>query len=246
MYLSTIKILNKHKIAKSRKAGKNNQGRITVRHRGGGHKRLKRIVNWQDSTGDSLLIGLQYNPLKKISLFQWYNVMSNSIFYTPSLKNFSILDDITKKSLLNKTLSNFEIGDKCNNIVFNRQTGESVYVRAPGSYGQILQRYTWVKNYMLIQLPSGERKLINKFEKCIPSQLSDYTSMYEKIKKAGRNRWFGIRPTVRGVAMNPVDHPHGGGEGKTSGGRPSVTPKGRLTKKVKTRTNKRTRWQILI
>ena len=246
MFLSSIKISNKHKIAKNKKVGRNNQGRITVRHRGGGHKRLKRVINWEGDTKDSLLIGLQYNPAGKVSLFQWYNTEKKSIYYTPSFKNFSILDGINKTNSLRKSLSVLEIGDKCNNLVINTKTSNSVYVKASGSYAQVLQRYTWIKDYMLVQLPSGEQKLFNKYQSCFSHQLSDYTSMYEKIKKAGRNRWLSKRSSVRGVAMNPVDHPHGGGEGKTSGGRPSVTPKGRLTKKVKTRNNKRTNWQIFL
>lgn len=242
MFLGNIKLACKYKKKKIKKStGRNNKGRITVRHRGGGHKRLIRHINWTSELKDSLLIGLQYNTTSKISLYQWYNVLDKKIFFTPAFQGNSILDINTS---FRYHLSHFEIGEKVNNISSFSDFSKSIYIKSPGVEGTVIQRYTSIKNYVLLQLPSTEYKLFFKKDICSSGSLAGYTNMFEKIKKAGRQRWLNRRPKVRGVAMNPIDHPHGGGEGKTSGGRPSVSPWGKLTKNVKTRKNKRTSWRI--
>ena len=112
----------------------------------------------------------------------------------------------------------------------------SQFVRSAGTFAQILQKKT---THSLVQLPSGEQRLFSNLCKSVIGRVSNSNWMNRNLGKAGRSRWLNIRPTVRGVAMNPVDHPHGGGEGKTSGGRPSVTPWGVHTKGKITRNNKR-------
>ena len=245
MFLSKLKYLKKQKLIKNQKSGRNNSGRITVRRRGGGHKRSIRIINWTGELKNSLLIGVSYNPIKSGMLFQFINKESGEIFYQPATSKFSLLEglnlnDSSNSDHFREPLSNFNIGDFCSHIGSSKIN----YIKASGSVGKVLQRYTWIKNYMLIVLPSGEQKLFLKTQSAVKGANLGNTKLFEKLKMAGRSRWLSKRPSVRGVAMNPIDHPHGGGEGKTSGGRPSVSKWGRLTKNVKTRKTKRALWQI--
>lgn len=250
MFLSKLKLERKQKLKKIQKSGRNNLGRITVRHKGKGHKKALRTINWTKSYNSSILIGTFYNPNQNNMLYQFVNSHSLETFFQPAVSGVSFLNSFTENnsnySLSRFLLSDFSIGEKCNNLGSKKisDKNQSIYSRAGGSYSTILQRYTWVKNYMLVELSSGEQKLFLNSEKAQKGAVLGHTSAYDTIKTAGRNRWLGKRPTVRGVAMNPIDHPHGGGEGKTSGGRPSVSPWGRLTKNVKTKKNKRSLWKI--
>ncbi len=139
---------------------------------------------------------------------------------------------------------NFEVGESCNQIGSSNNAQKPKYILSDGSEGRVLQRYTWVKDYVLVLLPSSEQKLFHKKVFASVGHRLNFSNAYESLKFAGKSRHLGRRPKVRGVAMNPVDHPHGGGEGKTSGGRPSVNPRGLLTKNVKTRKVKHTNWRI--
>lgn len=220
LFINKQKKLKKH-------AGRNNQGNITVRHQGGGNKRLYKTF-FYDVNG-YITFGF-YNSYNKNNNFINVSSIKNSnksLQNTLSieLKNHGILDYIENNW---KSLDSYDIGQIINNIELYKNKGAKL-ARAAGSYGQILD---FIENKALVKCPSNKKILINK--KCHALQNSTQVNKKKK-KKAGQSRWLNIRPTVRGVAMNPVDHPHGGGEGKTSGGRPSVSPWGWLTKGKKTK-----------
>lgn len=244
MRLSLLKNYNKYKKRINKTAGRGAKGNITVRRRGGGNKRFVRPLNWASHTNSLLLTGLIYSSRHSSMVYQFFNRDSGSFYFQRTSSKISILDELESSTDLYKRLMNFEIGESCNQIGSNSSPQKPQYVLSDGSEGRILQRYTWVKDYVLVLLPSGEQKLFHKRSFAGIGYRLNFTSAYESLKFAGRSRHIGRRPKVRGVAMNPVDHPHGGGEGKTSGGRPSVNPKGLLTKNVKTRNVKRSNWQI--
>lgn len=243
MFLSKYKIKNNEKIFIKNRAGRNHQGRITVRHKGGGNRRAYRNINWSQISENSLITGMIYNPSQRSNLLQILNLKERTSTYIAAPMGSDTLDFLTYKSNIRVPISTLDIGDFFYGLSSINKTIPQ-YIRANGCYGKILQKHTWVKNYILVEMPSGEQKLI--LGSCLVNKgsLSNFSSFYEVIKKAGRNRWLRKRPTVRGVAMNPIDHPHGGGQGKTSAGRPSVSYTGRLTKNVKTSTKQRKNsWQ---
>jgi large subunit ribosomal protein L2 len=237
MFLSKYKIKNNEKFFLKNRAGRNNKGRITVRHQGGGNRRSFRTINWSKISQNSLVTGLVYNPTHQSNLLQILNLDTKTFSYTLAPIGSDALNFYNSLHNNRVPLNSLEIGDLFYGLSVNEKTPQ--YIKANGCYGKVLQKYTWVKNYMLVSLPSGEHKLVLNNSLVSKGSLSNFSSFYEVIKKAGRNRWLRKRPTVRGVAMNPVDHPHGGGEGKTSAGRPSVSFTGRLTKNVKTSKKKR-------
>jgi large subunit ribosomal protein L2 len=239
MFLSKYKIKNNEKVFFKNRAGRNNKGRISVRHKGGGNRRSFRTINWSKIIKNSLVTGLVYNPTHQSNLLQILNLETKTFSYTLAPIGSDALDFYNSLSQYNNRifLNSLEIGDLFYGLASNSKNPQ--YIKANGCYGKILQKYTWVKNYMLILLPSGEQKLVLNNSLVNKGSLSNFSAFYEVIKKAGRNRWLRKRPTTRGVAMNPIDHPHGGGEGKTSAGRPSVSFTGRLTKNVKTSKKKR-------
>lgn len=224
LFINKQKKLKKH-------AGRNNQGCITVRHQGGGNKRLYKTFNY-DLNG-YITFGF-YNAYNRNNHFVNISNIENSTNnlnnqLTVELKNHIILDYIENNW---KPLYSYDIGQIISNVELYHNKGAKI-ARAAGSYAQILD---FINDKALIKTPSNKKLLINK--KC--NALQNATTSYKKKKKkAGQSRWLNIRPTVRGVAMNPVDHPHGGGEGRTSGGRPSVSPWGWLTKGKKTKKNKK-------
>jgi len=239
------------KVKKIKKyAGRNNQGRITVRHQGGGHKQLYRTIDSNLNLQKGIVTSFEYDPnrttlLAKI-LYSNIDNTQQSYAYICATKNLKIFDKIqtlseSQKSFLLRSgdtsiLTNFEIGDHINNVEAIPGKG-AVYARSAGTYCRVLQQYS--SKYIKLKMPSGEEKLISTKASAILGAVSNEEHYKKNIMKAGRSRWLNRRPKVRGVAMNPIDHPHGGGQGKTKGGRPSVTPNSRPTKGQPTRNRRK-------
>ena len=230
-------------LGKHSTGGRNNLGRITSRSRGSGHKHKYREIDFHRKKDDlkAIVERIEYDPNRSahVALLKYEDgVMS----YILAPNKINIGDEIV--SGRNKEikvgncmqLSDIPIGTDIHNIELSPNGGGKL-VRSAGSSAQISGTD---ENYCIIKLSSGEiRKVINTARATIGS-VSNTDHQNIKIGKAGRNRWKGRRPSVRGVAMNPVDHPHGGGEGKTSGGRSPVSPWSQSAKGLKTRKNKST------
>jgi len=228
---------------KSRISGRNNQGELTIWHRGGGHKRHYRVVDFKrDKMGIPARVAtIEYDPNRSafIALLHYADGEKRYILAPSGLKvgdkvvSGPEADIVTGNAL---PLKSIPAGTLIHNIELRPGKGGQM-VRSAGSSAQLLAKEG---EYAQIRLPSGEvRKVLMD---CVATigQVGNLEHENISIGKAGRKRWMGIRPTVRGVAMNPVDHPLGGGEGKTSGGRHPVTPWGQPTRGYKTRNNKRT------
>lgn len=238
--LDHTNLLKKIKPLKSLKSGycfgcgRNNQGHISSWHRGGGHKRLYRHIDFIRATPQSsgLCQGFEYDPNRTPWINRLFNPDLHSYSYILGVKGLKTGDYV-------KNRSNFKIkiGDHTclknvpfGFVVHNLSTGlnkKAQYLRAAGTYGQVIIKTV---KYARIKLRSGEHRLFYVAGSATLGAVSNDNFKLTNNGKAGRNRWYGIRPNVRGVAINPVDHPHGGGEGRTSGGRPSVTPWGKPTK----------------
>jgi large subunit ribosomal protein L2 len=238
------KRLEKNKLEKklifilNKKGGRNNQGCITVRHRGGGHKRRYRIVLFKRKTFIGSVCSFEYDPNRTAFLAKIFSFNTLEYFYILAVKDLIVGDEVSYnlgKGQLSvgdsAILKNIPVGSLIHNIEIKSGRGGQL-VRAAGSFAQLIEK---VNNFARVRLRSGEQRLISL--DCFAS-LGIVDNLDHRLinrGKAGTVRWLGRRPSVRGVAMNPVDHPHGGGEGKTSGGRPSVTPNGRCTKGNPTR-----------
>ena len=223
--------------------GRNNLGRITSRHKGAGHKHKYREIDFYRKKDDikAVIERIEYDPNRSahVALLKYEDGVYS---YILAPNKISVGDEIV--SGRNKEikvgncmqLSDIPAGTDIHNIELSPNGGGKL-VRSAGSSAQISGTDD---NYCIIKLKSGEiRKIINNARATIGT-VSNTDHKNIKIGKAGRNRWRGKRPQTRGVAMNPVDHPHGGGEGKTSGGRSPVSPWGQSAKGLKTRNNKRT------
>jgi len=242
------KPLKQLSLGKVSSGGRNNLGRITSRGQGAGHKNKYRVVDFYRKKDDlkAKVERIEYDPNRSanIALIKYEDGVLNYILAPNQIK---IGDDvISGKSKEIKIgncmpLNDIPAGTDIHNIELTPNGGGKL-VRSAGSSAKILGTD---ENYCAIKLQSGEiRKVINSARATIGSvSNSDHQNI--KIGKAGRNRWRGKRPSVRGVAMNPVDHPHGGGEGKTSGGRHPVSPWGQSAKGLKTRKNKTTNKYII-
>ena len=223
--------------------GRNNQGKITSRRMGGGVKRKYRFIDFKRSKQNVVaeVIRNEYDPNRSafISLIKYDDGELN---YIISPKNIKIGDkilsgnDVAIKLGNCLPLNNIPVGTNIHNIELKPGAGAQL-VRSAGSSAQIVSKE---EPYVQIKLVSGEIRHINKFCKATIGEVSNSDQKNIKLGKAGRKRYLGFRPKVRGVVMNPVDHPHGGGEGRTSGGRDPVTPWGVSTKGKKTRNNKKT------
>ena len=228
---------------KNSTGGRNNAGRITSRSKGAGHKNKYRMIDFFRKKDDlkAEVERIEYDPNRSahVALVKYEDGVVNYIL-APSKINIGdkIVSGRNKEISIGNCmpLSDIPAGTNIHNIELSPNGGGKL-VRSAGSSAQISGID---ENYCIIKLGSGEvRKVINTARATIGSvSNSDHQNI--KIGKAGRNRWKGKRPSVRGVAMNPVDHPHGGGEGKTSGGRSPVSPWGQSAKGLKTRNNKRT------
>ena len=228
---------------KSRISGRNNHGEITIWRRGGGHKRHYRLIDFKrDKTGVPARVAtIEYDPNRSafIALLSYADGDKRYILYPQGLKvgdrvvSGPEADIVTGNAL---PLKNIPVGTMIHNIELRPGKGGQM-VRSAGGAAQLLAKEG---DYAQVRLPSGEVRKV--FIECVATigQIGNLDHENISIGKAGRKRWRGIRPTVRGVAMNPVDHPLGGGEGKTSGGRHPVTPWGQPTRGFKTRNNKAT------
>ncbi len=227
---------------KNRISGRNNQGEITIWHRGGGHKRQYRVIDFKrDKIGISgRVTTIEYDPNRSafIALVNYADGEKRYILYPLGLKvGDKVLSgpeaDIVVGNAL--ALKNIPAGTMVHNIEMRPGKGGQL-VRSAGGSAQLLAKEG---EYAQVRLPSGEVRMVHIDCMATIGQVGNLDHENISIGKAGRKRWMGIRPTTRGVAMNPVDHPLGGGEGKTSGGRHPVTPWGQPTRGYKTRRNKR-------
>ncbi len=222
--------------------GRNAQGRVTARHRGGGHKRRYRLIDWKRNKLEipAKVVSIEYDPNRsaRIVLLQYADGEKRYILHPVGLKVGDTVisgqhPDIKPGNAL--PLINIPDGTWVHNVELKIGCGGQI-VRSAGAYAQLLSKEG---GYALLKLPSGEMRRVNERCWATVGQVGNADHQNLSIGKAGRTRWMGKRPHVRGVAMNPVDHPHGGGEGRTSGGRHPVTPWGVPTKGYKTRHNKR-------
>ena len=226
---------------KKKSGGRNSNGRITSRHRGGGHKRLYRIIDFKrDKDGiPAKVASIEYDPNRSsnIALLHYADGEKRYIIAPVGVKVGDSLisgKDAEIKPGNTIPLRSVPLGTQIHNIELNVGHGGQI-VRSAGNYAQLMAKEG---AYAQVKLPSGEVRLIPLDCKATIGQVGNTAHMGIRLGKAGRSRWKGRRPHVRGVAMNPVDHPHGGGEGKSSGGRHPVTPWGVPTKGYKTRTKK--------
>jgi large subunit ribosomal protein L2 len=228
---------------KKRISGRNNQGELTIWRRGGGHKRMYRVIDFKrDKVGVPARVAtVEYDPNRSafISLLHYEDGDKRYILHPQGLKvGDKVLSGATADIVVGNCLPlrNIPAGTMVHNIELRPGKGGQM-VRSAGGAAQLLAKEG---DYAQLRLPSGEVRKV--FLDCIATvgQVGNLDHENVTIGKAGRKRWRGIRPTVRGVAMNPVDHPLGGGEGKTSGGRNPVTPWGKPTRGYKTRNNKQT------
>jgi len=235
-------------VGKKRNSGRNNLGRITSRRIGGGHKKRYRIIDFRRSKVDvqGVVERIEYDPNRSahLALVKYDDNNYSYILAAQGLRKGSKVvssegAEINPGNAL--PLKKIPVGTTIHNIEMKPGKGGQL-ARSAGSAAQLIGRDG---KYAQIKLGSGEVRLI--LSECLASigSVSNPDKKNTKIGKAGRNRWLGRRPSVRGVAMNPIDHPHGGGEGRTSGGRHPVTPWGKSTKGKRTRINKSTDQFIL-
>ena len=226
----------------SKKGGRNNTGRITMRRKGGGHKAKYRIIDFKrNNTEIATVDRIEYDPNRSsyIALITYTDGTKSYILAPKDLKAGDQVISGEKKEIRIGNcmpMSDIPVGIDIHNIELKIGSGAQL-ARSAGASTQIVGKSD---GYVAIKLPSGEQRKVREECRATIGVLSNIDKKNQKLGKAGRKRWLGVRPSVRGVAMNPIDHPHGGGEGKTSGGRDPVTPWGKPTKGKKTRNNKRT------
>lgn len=223
--------------------GRCSTGRLTAFRQGGGHKRLYRMIDFKRNKLDipGTVERLEYDPNRTsfIALIQYEDGEKRYIIAPQRLQKGDVVLSSAKADIKpgnTLPLKNIPVGTLVHNVEMKPGKGGQL-ARAAGSYAQIAGRDA---GYIILKLNSGETRLVRADCMASIGAVSNPDNQNIKIGKAGRSRWLGIRPSVRGVAMNPIDHPHGGGEGKTSGGRHPVTPWGKCTKGKRTRNNKRT------
>jgi large subunit ribosomal protein L2 len=228
---------------KSKTGGRNNNGRITTRHRGGGHKQHYRVIDFKRTKDDipARVERIEYDPNRtaNIALMLYADGERRYIIAPKGIKAGDELMSGAKSPIQVGNcmqLSDIPVGTIVHCIELKPAKGAQI-ARSAGASVQLVAREG---NYVTLRLRSGEmRKVLGRCRATI-GEVGNSEHNLRKLGKAGATRWRGVRPTVRGVAMNPVDHPHGGGEGRTSGGRHPVSPWGMPTKGAKTRKNKRT------
>ena len=230
------------------KGGRNNHGRITMRYRGGGHKRRYRLVDFTRRKFDMVATveRLEYDPNRTafIALIKYDDGEQSYILAPQRLQPGDKVvsgERVDIKPGNAMPLKNIPVGTIVHNVELKPAAGGQL-ARAAGSYVQLVGRDAGLA---LLRMSSGEVRMVRTECMATIGAVSNPDQQNISIGKAGRNRWKGRKPSVRGVAMNPIDHPHGGGEGRTSGGRHPVTPWGKSTKGKKTRHNKKTDGMIL-
>jgi len=228
---------------KSSSGGRNNTGRITVRWRGGGHKRRYRIVDFKRRKRDvpGVVERIEYDP-NRTAFIALIKYQDGELSYILAPQRLSVGDTVVSARQADVKPGNamplmaMPVGTIVHNVELKPGRGGQI-ARSAGTYAQYVGRDA---GFAILRLNSGEQRLVHQNCMATVGAVSNPDHGNISIAKAGRNRWLGRRPSVRGVAMNPVDHPHGGGEGRSSGGRHPVTPWGHPTKGKKTRKNKRT------
>jgi large subunit ribosomal protein L2 len=228
---------------KTRNGGRNNAGRITVRHQGGGHKKRYRMVDFRrDKDGiQGVVERLEYDPNRSahLALVKYADGERRYILAPKGVEAGTPIvsgEDAQIKPGNCLPLKSIPVGTVIHNVEMKPGKGGQL-ARSAGAYAQLAARDG---AYATLRLRSGEMRRIHVDCRATIGEVGHSEHNLRKLGKAGASRWRGVRPTVRGVAMNPVDHPHGGGEGRTSGGRHPVSPWGTPTKGAKTRKNKRT------
>jgi len=227
----------------TKSGGRNNTGRITARRIGGGHKRTYRMVDFKRAKRgvDAVVERLEYDPNRTafIALIKYEDGEQAYILAPQRLNVGDTVQtgegaDVKPGNAM--AIGKIPVGTLVHNVELKPAKGGQI-ARSAGSYAQIVGRDG---SYVILRLTSGEQRLVHGTCYATIGAVSNPEHSNTSLAKAGRKRWMGKRPAVRGVAMNPIDHPHGGGEGRTSGGRHPVTPWGKPTKGRKTRSNKAT------
>jgi len=234
--------------AKAKNGGRNNNGRITTRHKGGGHKQKYRVIDFRRNKDGiaGVVERLEYDPNRTahIALVKYLDGERRYILAPKGLKAEDRIqsgEDAPIKLGNALPLRNIPLGSTIHNVEMKPGKGGQI-ARSAGTSVQLLAKDG---QYVTLRLRSGEMRKVHADCKATIGEVSNSEHSLRSLGKAGAKRWRGVRPTVRGAAMNPVDHPHGGGEGRSSGGRHPVTPWGVPTKGYKTRTNKRTTKMIV-
>jgi large subunit ribosomal protein L2 len=223
--------------------GRNNSGRITLRYRGGGHKQRYRIVDFKRRRYDTPAVvdRLEYDP-NRTAFIALIRYPDGELTYILAPQRLKVGDSVVSGEKVDvkpgnaMPMKNMPVGTIVHNVEMKPGKGGQL-ARAGGTYAQLVGRDA---GYALLKLASGEVRMVRSECMATIGAVSNPDQQNIVIAKAGRSRWLGRKPHVRGVAMNPIDHPHGGGEGRTSGGRHPVTPWGKPTKGKKTRHNKST------
>ena len=237
------KAIKNLKFGLNRISGRNNQGKITRYHRGGGCKNLFRLIDYKKSIWNvfGLVSRIEYDPNRTslIALIFYSNGVMSYVIASEGLRVGDYIfsgNQVQIKSGNSTKLRSIPLGLKINSVEFIFNRGAQ-YVRSAGAFATIVSKF---ERTVLLKLKSG--KVVKLNSNCLATigPISNFQHAYRNFHKAGYFRLKGWLPVVRGVAMNPIDHPHGGGQGKTSGGRPSVTPWGVITKGKPTRTKKTT------
>lgn len=225
----------------TKSGGRNNVGRITARRRGGGHKRSYRLVDFKRNKFDvaATVERIEYDP-NRTAFIALIKYEDGDLSYILAPQRLAVGDKVISSKTADikpgntLPLASMPVGTIVHNVEMKPGKGGQI-ARSAGTYVQYVGRD---QGYAIIRLNSGETRLVHGSCLATVGAVSNPDNSNTNMGKAGRNRWLGKRPSVRGVAMNPVDHPHGGGEGRTSGGRHPVTPWGKPTKGKRTRSNK--------
>ena len=228
---------------KTKKGGRNNTGRITMRRQGGGHKQLYRTIDFKRNKRDvsATVLRLEYDP-NRTAFIALIEYKDGEKAYILAPQRLAVGDTVISSEKADVKPGNtmslrvMPVGTIIHNVEMKPGKGGQI-ARSAGTYAQLVGRDS---GYAQVRLKSGEMRMVHQNCMATVGAVSNPDHMNINLGKAGRKRWMGKRPQVRGVAMNPVDHPHGGGEGRTSGGRHPVTPWGKPTKGARTRSNKQT------
>ncbi len=227
----------------TKSGGRNNHGQITVRHRGGGHKRKYRLIDFKRTKFDipATVERIEYDP-NRTSFIALIKYDDGELAYILAPQRLAAGDQVIAGEKVDvkpgnaMPLRSIPVGTLIHNVELKPGKGGQI-ARSAGTYVQLVGRDS---GFAQVKLSSGELRIVPGECMATVGAVSNTDNSNTNLGKAGRKRWLGRRPHVRGVVMNPVDHPHGGGEGKTSGGRHPVSPTGKPTKGAKTRTNKAT------
>ncbi len=227
----------------TKSGGRNSTGRITSRRRGGGHKRTYRKIDFKRTKWDvaATVERLEYDP-NRTAFIALIKYEDGELAYILAPQRLAPGDQVIAGNKVDvkpgnvMPLASMPVGTIIHNVEMKAGKGGQI-ARSAGAYAQLIGRD---RGYAQLRLSSGEVRVVRVECVATVGAVSNPDNQNQKLAKAGRSRWLGRRPSVRGVAMNPVDHPHGGGEGRTSGGRHPVTPWGKPTKGKKTRSNKET------